>query len=84
MILQSVSCEEYLLPDTAYGDTFDIIYDNDKITMKAKVKINSWLGFGWGPTMTQTSMIEWSAAESDDDSYFTQLYSIGDSHPPTV
>jgi len=85
-ILKSITCEEYLLPDTAYGDTFDILYDNDSemITMKIKVKINSWFGFGWGPTMTDTSMIEWSAGETDELTYFQQLWSVGDSHPPQV
>ena len=50
-IFQHASCEVYSLPDTAYGDSLDITYENDKVVMTAKVKMGSWLGFGWGPDM---------------------------------
>ena len=84
VLLQCIRCELYTFPDSAYGDTFDIYYENDMITMKVKVMINSWFGFGWGPTMTDTAMIEGSAGETDEESYFQQLWSVGDSHPPQV
>ena len=85
-IMQGINCAEYMLPATAYGDSLDISYDEDKVTLTAKVKINSWLGFGWGPDMDQTSMIEWSAGatDSDKDRYATQLYAEEEGYPDTI
>ena len=50
--------------------------------MTAKVPKNTWLGFGWGPDMDQTSMIEWSADGSN--SYTTELWSPEEGYPDTI
>ena len=51
----------YEIPDS--GTTVEIQWDSrsSELVITAKVPNNSWLGWGWGSSMTETSMITWSA-----------------------
>ena len=58
------NCASIDLPN---GASVDITWDasTEEVVMTTKVPANTWLGFGWGSSMTETSMIEWSANGAD-------------------
>ena len=78
---------------TAYGTPFEVPESGTQIDMKwdttnneliitAKVPDKTWFAWGWGGSMTQTSMVLWEA--NGEDSSVTELYSEHEGHPSTV
>ena len=52
---------DFEIPDS--GTTVEMKWDSrsSELVITAKVPNGSWLGWGWGSSMTETSMITWSA-----------------------
>ena len=63
------------------GSTLTMYFDSakDLLYMSANVKDGSYLGFGWGATMSNTEMLVWSA--DGDNSEFSAYYSYGNEMP---
>ena len=45
------------------GATIDMTWDvsASQLVITAKVPANTWLGFGWGSSMNEVLLLEWSA-----------------------
>jgi hypothetical protein len=50
------------------GGTLTATYSDENITYNAHVLIGTWMGIGYGTTMTDTDEVIWAAGASTSDS----------------
>jgi hypothetical protein len=63
------------------GSTINATVSGDNVTYVAHVLVNTWIGVGYGTSMTDTDEVIWAAGASIDASSVYDVYSTSSSKP---